>query len=523
MPKPVTLLPQKIKGFARDFSIDQLPAGFVWNMVDYIPDRHGSKLEGRGAWTYLTDAALDGPVWGGYHAQFTAGSRLLVHAGHDLYDQTGWKNQTGMYPATSVGTLFASTKMNGVMLRDRVYFAQGLGSDRIKYVTYDGTTVSVAQLTAGPQPDVLCVYRDRLVAGGDKSKPQQVIFSKLETNSGPLAGSWDPLSYIDSSRDITGLAPLSSLILVFHNNAIEKIRGTIPPAKNLDTDMSVDLLTGAHGCTDPASIVAWDENVIFANQKGVHVTDGATIRSLTDQGGIGELWQMLFSFRRDDVGICAEICSNKLYVSLLTEYDGTTPIEQRSYLFVCDLASRAWHLFENVEATCMIRSKVQHEEIFWGVDAQNRSAANANRLARLTPTLTSQREADPDNPVAPYADVVDGDGVPVLPRMETGWLEMARIEVEKRMRSIQVSHVTQSQATPTADALKIGAKVTPAPYSAYQDLGNIPCSNRYARRKVRLGRPGYGIQVSVEQIIPTHVSCLYDIGVEAWANDGLKL
>ena len=137
--------------------------------------------------------------------------------------------------------------------------------------------------------------------------------------------------------------------------------------------------------------------------------------------------------------------------------------------------------------------------------------------------MAAEREANPDAPVAPYPDVVDADGNPVLPRVETGWMKMSKNEVEKRIRALYVSHYTQSQSQPTADALNVSAKVSAAPYTAFQSLGNIPASSRYVRRRVRLGRPAYGLQVKIEQTIPSHLSALYDIGVEAWANDGGKL
>ena len=526
MSKTISMLPSKVRGFARDFSIDQLPNGFVWNLVDYIPDRHQAKLGGRGAWTYLTNASLAGTIWGGCHAAFSKGPKLLVCGGSNLYDQTGWANtdMTSTAGATLIGTMFASGWHNGVMLRDRVYFADATGIQAPKYVTYNGTTISISSLAGAntPKAKVLAVYKDRLLAGGDPANPARLYFSPLEINGGPPSG-WDNLSYVDTSRDITAIMPMPSTILVFHDGFTEKIRGAIPPGTNIDTDMGLDTFTAQLGCVDPASIVPWQENVIFANMHGIHITDGSTTRSLTDQGGIGDVWRELYALKRSGTQVCAEVYLDQLYVSILTSYTGATPPEQRSFLFICDLSERAWSRFENVEATAMIRATTGAEQVWWGVDSQNRAAALANRLARLSPMVAAQREADTDNPVAPYPDIVDGDGIAVLPRMETGWLRMSKTEVEKRIRHLYVSHYTQSQGQPTADALNVSAKVSPAPYTNFQNLGNVPASSRYVRRRVRLGRPVYGLQVKIEQTIPSHVSCLYDIGVEAWANDGGKL
>ena len=530
MSKTISMLPTQVRGFARDFSIDQLPSGFVWNMVDYIPNRHQAKLGGRGAWTYLGNAPLAGPVWGGYHAAYTKGSRLLVCAGDRIYDQQGWQNPdlSSQAVANQIGTMFASGKQNGVMLRDRVYFADATGIQTPKFVTFNGSTFTISQLAGAnaPHATVLGVYKGRLLAGGDPSNPTRLYFSPLEggaTNAPGPPGAWDVDSFIDTSRTITAIMPMPSTILVFHDGFTEKIRGAKPPGKDIDTDMVLDTFTAQLGCVDPGSIVAWQENVIFANMHGIHITDGSTTRSLTDQGGVSEAWRELYALKRSGTQVSAGVYLDQLYVSILTSYTGSTPVEQRSFLFICDLGQRTWNRFENVEATAMIRSEIGAEQVWWGVDPQNRAAATANRIARLSPMVVAQREADTENPVSPYPDIIDGDGVPVLPRMETGWQRLSKGEVEKRVRSLYVSHYTQSQAQPTADALNVSAKVSPAPYTAFQSLGNIPASSRYTRRRVRIGRPVYGVQVKIEQTIPAHLSALYDISAEAWTNDGGKL
>jgi len=41
----------------------------------------------------------------------------------------------------------------------------------------------------------------------------------------------------------------------------------------------------------------------------------------------------------------------------------------------------------------------------------------------------------------------------------------------------------------------------------------------YTRKRLPLGRQGYGIQVHIEQIQPSHISRLYDIAVENWPID----
>src|SRR5215831_9048755 len=123
---------------ARDFSVDSMPKGYVWDLLDYIPSQRGAMLEGRGPWTYLTGTSLAGTVWGCYDAVFKAGEKLLVHAGPTLYDQPRLTTAQGSVNANAIGALFASTLHNGRFFFDKVYWADAQGLANPKYVTYNG-------------------------------------------------------------------------------------------------------------------------------------------------------------------------------------------------------------------------------------------------------------------------------------------------------------------------------------------------------------------------------------------------
>ena len=120
---------------------------------------------------------------------------------------------------------------------------------------------------------------------------------------------WDALSYVDTARAVTAFAPMWAQILVFHTTAIEKIRGTIPPGTNLDPDMFSTRSPTRSAATTRARSCDWQENVIFANSRGVHLTDGATMRSLTEQGGIGDFWRTIYERKRAGTQVVAA-CSS---------------------------------------------------------------------------------------------------------------------------------------------------------------------------------------------------------------------
>jgi len=514
---------------ARDHAIDQMPAGFVWDLADYLPDRRGAKLESRGAWSYFSTPAFAGMPWGGKHAAFRAGTKLLIAGnGGNLYEVN---EQTGV--STLCGTMFSLGLQNGVLLRDRVYFASAAGDVVPKVVTY-GNPCAVGNCNANaPHASLLAAYKERLVASGvltaggvaTTADPGYVWFSPLESagtapNLGPLSA-WDARSFIGTTRAVTALFPMSAQILVFHDGSIERIKGAIPPYTGNNGDMYTDTFSEQVGCSDPASIAAWQENVCFANPHGVYLTDGATIRSLTDQGGIGDLWRTIYALKRAGSQVHSTVFLDQLFVTVLTNWATATPDEQRPMTLVCDLSSRTWMRLKNVHATCYVDTEIGTEEVYWGVDPSV-AGLGSNQVAKLSPMYFGPTEFDPEagTPTAP--DAVDGNGLPVLPHLRTGWTRLGQ-EGAKRIRHVYVSHMTQSNPTNKADVIQIGARISPYPHLDPMSFGKLPASPRYTRNRLRIDRRGYGVQIDVQAVLPVYLSRLYDISIDDTPQDRGKL
>ena len=390
-------------------------------------------------------------------------------------------------------------------------------------VTWDGSSSPAVAALAGtncPKPTLIGAYKDRLIASGDPANPANVYFSPLEVDSGPL-GNWDVKSFIGTTRSVTAIYPMTSQIIVFHDGSIEKIRGGVPPASLVDTDMYVDVFSEQIGTSDPASVVPWQENVCFANPHGVYLTDGATLRSLTDQGGIGDLWRNLYAQRATGTQVHATVFLDNLMVTVLTNWNAATSDEARPVTLVCDLAGRTWYRFKNIHATCWIDSEVGTEEAWWGVDASV-PTLGANRLAKLSPLFFGPLEFDPNFPPSSAPDSVDGNGLPVLPHLRTGWMRLGA-EGVKRLRHVYVSHVTQSLPSNKTGVLQVGYRIGPFPHLDPVALGTLPANPRYKRNRLRVDARGYGIQVDVQQVLPAYVSRLYDVAVDAWPQDRGKL
>ena len=188
---------------------------------------------------------------------------------------------------------------NGVKLNDRVYFMDGAGLTVPKYVTFDGTTVAVTDVNASaPKAKVGLAYRQRLCLAGDPANPYNVYFSRTEDDpDGQGLSALGPEVLGGTNNEVTGLAAMASQILVFHPAMIERIRGTTPPETDVDDDMFVETLTDQVGCVHPQTILPWRENIIFADERGVFMTDGSTVRNLTELGGMGDFWRQAYGSR----------------------------------------------------------------------------------------------------------------------------------------------------------------------------------------------------------------------------------
>src|SRR4029077_11277742 len=171
-------------------------------------------------------------------------------------------------------------------------------------------------------------------------------------------------------------------------------------------------------------------------------------------------------------------------------------------------------------------------------DDLNQGAAFKWRLARLSPGFSGITDIDPDPsppgslPTLPVAQ--DDDQRWILPRITTAWVPIGAAG-QKRMRAVYVSHSTQTPTTtpatdPTKPVLRVAYRLTPVILDSFVEMGQLPAtqngipySNMYDRKRLPLGRPGYGIQVHIEQVAPSHISRLYDIQVENWPIDRARV
>jgi hypothetical protein len=509
MAQPVEIF-KNIKGMTRDFAVDSLPSGYLWDLVDAVPNRKGARIDQRGAWSYFS-TAYPASIWGGYHAAFTGGQKLLIVANSQVWDV----NQT-TGSGTAYGAGPAKMVQNGVKLNDRVYFMDGTGAMVPTVVTY--SAAGTALPASAPKAKVGIPYKGRLVLAGDPANPSRVSFSPLEDDGGPPAA-WDAEAWIGTNNEVTGLAAMAGQILVFHPAAVERIRGSIPPGTNIEVDdMFTETLTEQVGCTLPHTIVPWRENIIFADERGVFLTDGSTVRNLAELGGIGDFWRLAYGNRITDQGVSAGIFLDYLLITVNASVSSTAV----NFTLVCDLNTRSWFRFTNFPATCYIQSEAAMEQCWVG-------HLGTNRLARVSTMFM-----DPVPTPSPAPDYIDGNGLNVLPSFTTGFERLDKEEGLTRLRSIYTSYHHQSFVRSEAvDGVRVEYRTDPpdpldidpitGAVTGWVQAGNLPDALLYTRKKMPVGRRGYGIMVRISALTSSRVHRFFSVGVERTSQDRAKV
>jgi hypothetical protein len=330
-----------------------------------------------------------------------------------------------------------------------------------------------------------------VILGGPNADDSAVGFSK----PGDPTVAWDALSLIRTSLTLTGLAAQRNQILAFHGGSVERIRGTTPPdsaATDPTGDMILDSLFDRAGCADARSISYWNDNVIFADARGVHITDGAIVRNMASQGGIESKWRrdVFEDASRGGMVTLAGGVFRNFYIITIRSSIGA-PVT-----WICDIPTRKWTRIGNVNASAYAFSIGAGERLF-GADA------TPWRVMDLSSMF------NPDNTVVQ----TDGNGVNVLPVIETGWLRMTTRESWKRIWEFFLSY----QATEAVDSgltvLQVDAIPTPEE-TVYRDKGGFRHAAKYLRRKLLSFRGRYlGVDVRITQVRPTKDTRLYNMAV----------
>lgn len=363
------------RGMVRDAPRSSIPNGGLYDAADFLLHQPGLAQK-RGGTSYAGPAFGAGAsAIGVVYAEFPAGSKLV-----------GVNNSNALYTVTSGSTtsLGGSTTTGGLI--DKPKLRVGGGTNKLIFPCADGTTAPIyydgsgapAGLGGSPPGGKVCeVYKSRLVLGASSANPNRLYFSPTPD----IGATWDTTnSWIDCDHAITGIASIRNALLIFSAGHTERIIGSTPPPGS-DMDRSP---LGDVGTTDARSIMVQEGNCLFANPRGVYLTNGSGFASLTTEGQIESYWGSLFSGYDPASWVISAGIHKSFY--LVTIFNGTTYTT-----LMCNVPRRAWWRLTNIKAKMYAQAVGTAEELYYA----DGGAARLTTLSGIfSPTASNKNDAD---------------------------------------------------------------------------------------------------------------------------------
>src|SRR5262245_45825824 len=486
----------------------------AFRMFDYLPQME-APLRGRGGWRY---ASVELP---GSSSIVSMGWLPFPNDGHLLaVGDTGVVYQEKRFDGTG-GTVVSDTGDASIVPTWPVFWHRGgtvnygiiLGGltqaakNPKKYVDSGSLTYSCSPLGGTPpQARTGFSWGDYLVLGnyydptdGGKLKNNRWAFSDPgQAESWTITGA--NASVFDFPEEIVAGLPMQNAILAFGYQDVHSITGnTPPPGGNLERH----ILFAGQGTFDGRSVVGWRQYAIWANNSGVWMSDGATLTDLATVGGISVYYRQKATGLSFVTGASAVAgVYRDHYVLTLRNQSGAIITT-----LVCDIPRKVWTEWTNYRAACFARRAsspgtsvaMGDEELFFG----NASAPRVCRTSSLwTPSTT-------------YAS--DADGTPVQPVLETPFYRVGGLG-KKRMRFIYMGY--DLRPTGGGPTLNLSFVLSPEPEAVYTPMHNLPSTNRFRRKRLRLARGDLGVGLKIAQQGTSASTRLYSIETEShlWEN-----
>lgn len=369
------------KGMVRDSPRPSIPSAGVYDAADFLLHQPGIAIK-RGGTSYAGPALGDNTYAEAVVAADFPDAQQIIAIG------AGGATQPFHVFKVTGGASTDITGTVGANVVDTPKLRVGGGKNLLIFPNADGATVptkydgvATTSLLAGtPSPGKFAaIYATRLVLGNKVGNENRLFFSPTPD----IESTWDTAnSWLDCDYAITGIAALANALLIFSQGHTERIIGTSPPP---GTDMQRTVIGGI-GCTDARSIVVQEGNVLFANPRGVYLTNGAGFASLTTEGAIESYWQSLFAgYNPYTWTLSASVFRSFYFVSLL---DNTGALVAA---LMCNVPRRAWWRITNVPSVMFGAAAGAQEELYYA----DRSAPRVVKLSGIfTPTAGNKNDAN---------------------------------------------------------------------------------------------------------------------------------
>jgi hypothetical protein len=464
------------RGMIRDAPRDAIGKSGVYDSADFLLHQQGFAFK-RGGTAYAGPALAGASyVTTVVYAQFPPGAKLVA-VGNDSHLYT-------VDPGSTVDV----TGTIGANVRDNPKLRIGGGKNLLIFPNADGVTgptkydgsANSTLLAGSPSPGrYTAIYKTRLVLGNSSSNPNRLYFSPTPD----IEATWDTAnSWIDCDYMVTGLAALHNTLLIFSLGNTERIIGSTPPPGS-DMDRAP---VGSVGCTDARSIVVQEGSAIFANPRGVYMTNGAGFASLTTDGLIESYWQTLLAGYDRSTWIISGGIYRSFYIVSITNGAGANVAT-----LVCNIPKRAWWRLTNLNAVMWGNAVVAQEELYYADRSSNRVVAISGMF---TPTA---------------ANKLDANGTPVQPL-----LEMRMIGEGTGLKAYGDAHLTYDMRDAATDSPALAVSAAPGVealnFAAVSESPLLAVPNA-TRRRLTVSKDTQGLSLRFAQSGPSAKTELYAV------------
>jgi len=484
-------------GVVRDRPRSLIPDGGVYDAVDFMLEQPGRAYK-RGGWQNHSDTLPAPPSMVGYLHNPV---RVVAIANEDLYDVTSEASPE----AILAGTVGFSPHENPPEYVGRLILCAGDGFHRPKKAYTVGGAGDIAVADLGGTPPYVChstIHASRIVlANGQVETPVDTLahsnrlwFSELPD----VEGTWDTDNkYLDTTYEVTGLASIQGVLLVFSPHFTERILNGVPPGvMNPDGSSASDMVlqpVGGVGCMDARSIVHIDNQVVIGSQEGIFVTNGVGFDNLmekTDRSGILSYWRSLFVEHVQRSIVCGMLDRNYLFVS-------TTDPGGVNDNFVCYLPTRTWWRTSNTSANMFAAGATEQQTVeMYG--AMHDTAI----VGKFSPTLKPM-----------WANRSDGNNVPVEPVLETRTFGTGPALKAYGFGRVTYDMGTEDAVTPATMAVSQAVGIEAETFTAVRE-SPLPATTVADRARFRLFKDTQALTLRLEQQGPSEQTELFILEVE---------
>ncbi len=338
---PTTLIEIPGAGVISDGDAAALKDGQLVACTDWMLDRPGVAYKRGGSVQVGGDCGAQGNIWVDVAEFPTLGQSEVLAWNTDL---KLYRNVAGVWTATGAPTAFGADtgyapRMKPVIVADPLNTSTGgmmmWGTAAGNHTprVYEGDGAAVRAIDVGSGLDVeeggryMVFHKGRLVLAASTNYENRMWFSPDIVTGVETA--WDLTnSYIDFDHNITGLAALQNVLLVFSRDHLVRLSGTAPPPGGNMTQGTIANV----GCCDSRSLATWNDSAIWASPQGCYMSNGTGVNDLTLEGGFKRAWRDAMSGYLEESDAVVGTAHGQFYI--VSVQDAVT--------FVLDIPRRIW-------------------------------------------------------------------------------------------------------------------------------------------------------------------------------------